>query len=145
MGLPRWLSGQESTRQCRRHGFDLWVGKVPWRRKQQPTPESLPGKSHGQRSLAGYSPWGRRESDMTERLNNDNSRMSWGSGGRRSMWVPLGGTWAWEEAQLGGPALEAQRLPARLLGERAEELRAAWFGRWVQMARPVGGPAQITF
>ena len=71
--------------------------------------------------------------------------MSWGSGGRGSMWVPPGGTRAWEEAQLGGFALEAQRLPARLLGEQAEGLRAAWFGRWVQMARPVGGPAQITF
>ena len=39
-------------------GFDSWVGKIPWRRKWQSTPVSLPGKSHGQRSLAGYSPWG---------------------------------------------------------------------------------------
>ena len=38
-------------------------GKIPWRRKWQPTPVSLPGKSHGQRSLAGCSPWGHRESD----------------------------------------------------------------------------------
>ena len=37
--------------QCRRHGFDPWVGKNPWRRKWQPTPVFLPGKSHGQRSL----------------------------------------------------------------------------------------------
>ena len=36
------------------------VGKIPWRRKWQPTPVFLPGKSHGQRSLAGYSPWGKR-------------------------------------------------------------------------------------
>ena len=42
----------------RRHGFDLWVGKIPWRRKWQPTPVFLPEKSHGQRSLAVYSPWG---------------------------------------------------------------------------------------
>ena len=41
-------------------------GKMPWKRKWQPTPVSLPGKSHGQRSLAGYSPWGRKESDVTE-------------------------------------------------------------------------------
>ena len=41
-----------------------------WRRKWQPTPVFLPGKSHGQRSLAGYSPWGRKESDTTERANN---------------------------------------------------------------------------
>ena len=41
--------------------FDLGVGKTPWRRKWQPTPVSLPRKSHGQRSLVGYSPWdGRR-------------------------------------------------------------------------------------
>ena len=41
-------------------GFDPWVvRKIPWRRKQQPTPVFLPGKSHGQRSLAGYSSWGR--------------------------------------------------------------------------------------
>jgi len=39
-----------------RHGFDPWVGKVPWRRAWQPTPVFLPGDSHGQRSLAGYSP-----------------------------------------------------------------------------------------
>ena len=40
--------------------------KIPWSRKWQLTPVFLPGKSHGQRSLAGYSPWGRKESDMTE-------------------------------------------------------------------------------
>ena len=52
--------------QCRRHGFDLWVGKIPWRRVWQPTPVFLPGESHGQRSLAGYSPWSHKESDMPE-------------------------------------------------------------------------------
>ena len=50
-------------------GFDPWVGKIPWRRKWQPTPVFLPGKSHGRRSLVGYSPWGRKESDTTERLH----------------------------------------------------------------------------
>ena len=47
--------------QCRRpkrHSFSPWVGRIPWRRKWQPTPVFLPGKSHGQKSLAGYSPWG---------------------------------------------------------------------------------------
>ena len=48
--------------------FDPWIGKIPWRRKWPPTPIFLPGEFHGQRSLAGYSPWGRRESDMTRRL-----------------------------------------------------------------------------
>ena len=45
--------------------FDAWVGKIPWRRKWQSTPVILPGKSNGQRSLVGYSPWGRKESDTT--------------------------------------------------------------------------------
>ena len=55
--------------QCWRSGFDPWVGKSPWRRKWQPTPVFLPGKSHGQRSLVAYNPWGRKESDMTEQLH----------------------------------------------------------------------------
>ena len=41
-------------------GFDPWVGKIPWRRKWQPTPVLLPGKSHGQRILESYSPWGHK-------------------------------------------------------------------------------------
>ena len=59
MELPRGLSGKESACQCKRHRFDPWFGKIPSRRKSQPTPVFLPGKSHGQRSLEGYSPWGR--------------------------------------------------------------------------------------
>ena len=43
-----------------------WIGKIPWRKEWQPTPIFLPGEVHGQRSLAGYSPWGRKELDMTE-------------------------------------------------------------------------------
>ena len=58
--------GKESICQCRRHGFDPWVGKIPWRRKWQATPVFLPGKPHGQSSLVGYSPWGWKESDKTE-------------------------------------------------------------------------------
>ena len=49
--------------------FDLWVGKIPWRREWLPTPVFLPGKSHRERSLAGYSSWGRKELDTTEQLN----------------------------------------------------------------------------
>ena len=58
--FPGGASGKESTCQCRRHsrcGFDHWVGKSPWRRKWQPTPEFLPGESHEQKNLAGYPPW----------------------------------------------------------------------------------------
>ena len=46
--------------------FDPQVRKIPWRRAWQPTPVFLPGESHGQRSLVGYSPWGRKQSDTTE-------------------------------------------------------------------------------
>ena len=59
--LPLWLSDKEFACQCRRHGFDPWVRKIPWRGKWQPTPVFLPEKSHGQRNLAGYSPWLARE------------------------------------------------------------------------------------
>ena len=55
--------------QYRRPGFDPWVRKIPWRREWLPTPVFLPGEFHGQRSLAGYSPRGRKESDTTERLH----------------------------------------------------------------------------
>ena len=74
-GLPWCLSGRESACQCRRHRFGPWVRKTPWRKKWQPTLIFLPGKSHGQRSLVGYSPWGRIESDATEWLNNNGMGM----------------------------------------------------------------------
>ena len=66
---PRWHSGKESVCQCRSHRrleFEPWVGKIPWRRKWQPTPVFLPGESHGQRSLVGYNQWGCKESDTIE-------------------------------------------------------------------------------
>ena len=68
-GFPGGASDKESTWQCRRlrsPGFDPWVRKISWRRAWQPTPVFLPGESHGQRRLAGYSPWGHKESDRTE-------------------------------------------------------------------------------
>ena len=61
--------GKHICLQCGRPRFDPWVGKIPWRRKWQPMPVFLPRESHGWRSLVGYSPWGRKESDMTERLH----------------------------------------------------------------------------
>ena len=68
-GYSRWLSGKESACQCRRrrrHGFNPWVGKMPWRREWLPTLVFTPRKTPGQRSLAGYSPWGCNELDTTE-------------------------------------------------------------------------------
>ena len=60
-GKPTFLV-KKICLQCLRPRFDPWVRKVPWRRKWQPSPVSLPGKSHGK---AGYSPWGHKELDMT--------------------------------------------------------------------------------
>ena len=66
--FPGGASGKECARQCRRrksHRFIPWVAKIPWRKEWQPTPVFLPGESHGQRSLVGYSPRGHKELDMT--------------------------------------------------------------------------------
>ena len=68
-GFSSGASDKEPTCQCRRHkrlGFDPWVEKMPWQSTWQPTPVFLPGESHEQRSLAGYSPWGCKELDMTK-------------------------------------------------------------------------------
>ena len=72
---------KKSACQCRRCRFDPWMGKIPWRRKWQPTPVFLPGKSHGQRSLAGYSPWGCKELDMTEHKHLSFKKISEQTGG----------------------------------------------------------------
>ena len=67
--FPSDASGKEPSYQCRRHkrhGFDPWVRKIPWRRTWQLTPVFLPGESHGQRSLVGYSPWDHKESGTTK-------------------------------------------------------------------------------
>ena len=64
--IPDGSDGKSVCLQCGRAGFDPWIGKI---RKWQPAPVLLPGKSHGRRSLVGYSPWGCKDSDMTEWLH----------------------------------------------------------------------------
>ena len=64
LGLPLWLSWERIHLQCGRPGFDPWVGKIPSRRERLPTPIFWHGEFHGL-----YSPWGRKESDITERLS----------------------------------------------------------------------------
>ena len=69
--LPRWLSGEESACRCRRHGFNPWVRKIPWRGKWQPTPVCLLGnpldRGAWQATVHGVT----KESDMTKQLNNN--------------------------------------------------------------------------
>ena len=82
--LPGGASDKEPTcqyRECKRLRFDPWVWKIPWRKKWQPIPVFLPGKSHGQRSLAGYSPsdhksW-TRLSDETSTTNQSKLNENW--------------------------------------------------------------------
>ena len=68
-GLPWWLSGKESACSVGATGDPGSIlgsgNRPPRRRAWQPTPVILPGEFHGQRTLVGYSPWGRKESDMT--------------------------------------------------------------------------------
>ena len=85
--------------QCESHrewGFSPCVGKIPWRRDWQPTPVFLPGESHGQRSLVGYSPWGHKASDRTEVMEQT---------GTQSL-GPTGGSWDRCEP---GPVLRVER------------------------------------
>ena len=63
VGFPGVSECKESACPCRRPRFHSWVRTISWRRKWQPTPVFLPEEFHGQRSLAGYSPRGHKESD----------------------------------------------------------------------------------
>ena len=65
LGLPRWLSGKEPADNAGDAGLITGSGRSPGKGKWQPAAVFLPGESHGQRSLAGYSPWGCKELDMT--------------------------------------------------------------------------------
>ena len=64
--VKKCASGDAGDGRLKRRGFSPGVGKIPWRGQWQPTPIFLPGKSSGQRSLVGYSPWGHKELDTTE-------------------------------------------------------------------------------
>ena len=68
--FPWWLSGcriHPRYKNCRKCGFSPWAGKILWRRKWKPALAFLPGRSHGQRSLVGYRPWGHKESDWAHK------------------------------------------------------------------------------
>ena len=69
ISFPGGSDGKESACRSKSAGFDPSIQKIPGRRAWLPTPVFLPGEFHGQRSLAAYSPWGHKESDMTGRLS----------------------------------------------------------------------------
>ena len=76
------VKNQPANMGHRRRGFNPWIGRSPCKRAWQPAPVFLPGKSHGQRSLAGYRPWGHKESDMAEVTENTSEdALSPGCGG----------------------------------------------------------------
>ena len=79
MGLPWWFRWWRVCLEYRRPRLDPRFGKIPWRRKWQPTLVFLPGESHGRRSLASYSPWGHKESDTTEQLTHIEKYLPWAS------------------------------------------------------------------
>ena len=84
-GLPWWLSGKQfacQCRKCRRRGFDPWVGKIPWKREWLTSPVFLPGKSHEQRTLAGYSSWGAKSQTQL-------SNWAWNEISRQGFLVPI--------------------------------------------------------
>ena len=125
---------KESTCQCRRHKrcrFDPWVRKISWRRKWQPVPIFLPGKFHGQRSLAGYSPWGCEESETTEcaRMHARMHAQGLGDLGRAAgaflwLWVKLsstsgGGWWIHTPLRTPAPRVSFHFLPIQFALKRS--------------------------
>ena len=80
------LSLKRNCLQWKRLELHPWVGKIPSRRKGQPTPVFLPGESHGERSLAGYRPWGHKELGTTEWLSLHFTSYLWSSEGQTDIW-----------------------------------------------------------
>ena len=112
-GFPGGAQGKEPAcrgRRQKRRGFDPWVGRIPWRRTRQLTPVLLPGESHGQRSLVGYSPWGRREPDTTGHTHRSAA----------DVWASRGG---WEGSRARPPG-GVERVCSDGRGERSGGRRA---------------------
>ena len=114
------LSSKVSICQCKRHRLDPWVRKNPWRRAWQPAPIFLPGESHGQRSLAGYRPWGRKESDTTKQLTLS-----------LSLHVQ---SWGWDQI----PVLGASDTPYLILNKNMNEyIDNEWINEWLGLWSPL--------
>ena len=131
--------------------LDPWVGKSPWRRARQPTPGSLPGESHGQRSLAGCSPWGRPGSDRTEWLGAHalDGAKALGQGRGRRFWEQQEGRRAGARWAVGGPQRPVRRgrrvsagADVRSVSTQEPPGRAAQRTRWAEArGRGLGPPA----
>ena len=120
--LILWASAHTACkcRRCKRHRFDPWVRKIPWRRAWQRTPGFLPGKPHGQRSLMGYNLWGRNASGTALRLSTPN-----GPKHLYAAWVfPLWLTFA-EDKPYSEVWSSLLRLPAPVRGKLMTQLRPA--------------------
>ena len=149
--LPKWHRGQEplcQCRRCKRRGFDPWVKKIPWSRKWQPAPVLLPGKFHGQRSLAGYSPQNYRVGHSWAQKLQVCLGHQWVCPSRR----PPSSTWAvgragvWADSFLRGGRRELHCLSRRKATELQHSIRGdlAWVtrspeSRYVWL-KPQGGP-----
>ena len=107
--LPWWPSGKESACLCMRCRLDSWVGKIPWGRKWQPIPVFLPEKSHGHRSLVGYSSWGCTELETTKQLNSNGMMVRVGHG------------------LLSGQLCEKFHAESWIHGHRVADLFLCWF------------------
>ena len=68
--VVQWAKNPQQCRRHRRHGFDLWVRKIPWRRKWQPTAVLLPGESQGRGDLVGCRPWVTRSWTLLKQLSS---------------------------------------------------------------------------
>ena len=143
-------AGKESAGDTGNTGSTPGFGRSPWRRKWWPTPVFLTEKPHGQRNLAGYSPWGHKESDTTERLSTHGTKGGRGLRESRSVvsdslrpmdytvrgilqarileWVvyPFSSGSSQPRNQAWSPALQADSLPTELSGKQGEDKLGVW-------------------
>ena len=112
LGFPGGLAVKNL--QCKRHGFNFWVGKIPWRRKSQLIPLCLPGKSHGQRSLASYSSRGHKRVRRDLGIKSPPAAQLQIALGNTNYRGRLGGfvlVWKWVKRPLKGQSISKSSLP----------------------------------
>ena len=135
LDFPGGASGKEPTYQsgrCKRHSFDPWVWKIPWRRAWQPTPVFLPGECHGQGNLVGFHPQGPKESDTTEVTSCMHARPP-----QSSIATPYSnGERVWGQRGRQGPGDAPEELSFDLMGSRLSVWHPGGGGlRWAAARR----------